>query len=250
MYDDPPNDHSFVGEYEPPTHPNAAPAPAPESEYHLFGTEEPKVPEHILNPDSDCVLLSGPPTPTPRNPRPPGLRPPERAQRVDFDSGRLASDSFGIPVGGLCKADGSISFSNANPSRNNNRPKKPLPTPTNVNPYSPDQLVLFSKDVIIAHALFAFQTVIPRSAKKPEVIRQYNVAVANSRKPGARQTTLSFAAAAANPATSFPRPPQGRQTTPSAWSKSPSPRPRQVSQPRNNTTWVIRPCMQIGRAHV
>ena len=161
MYDDPPNDHSFVSEYEPPTHPNTAPAPAPESEYHLFGTEEPKVPEHILNSDSDCVILSGPPTPTPGNPRPPGLRPPECAQRVDFDSGRLASDSFGIPVGGLCKADGSISFSNANPSRNNNRPKKPLPIPTNITPYSPDQLVLFSKDTIIAHALFAFQVVIP-----------------------------------------------------------------------------------------
>ena len=160
MYNDPPNDHSFVGEYEPPAFTNTTPAPAPESEYHLFGTEEPKVPEHLLDPDSDCVLLSGPPTPTPKDPRPPGLRPPERAQRVDFDSGRLASDSFGIPVGGLCKADGSISFSNANPSRNN-RPKKPLPIPTNVTPYTPDQLVLFSKDVIIAHALFAFQVVIP-----------------------------------------------------------------------------------------
>ena len=173
MYDDPPNNHSFVGEYEPPAQTNTA--PAPESEFHLFGTEEPKVPEHLLDPDSDCVLLSGPPTPTSKNPRPPGLRPPERAQRVDFDSGRLASDSFGMPVGGLCKADGSISFNNANPSRNNNRPKKPLPIPTNVTPYSPDQLVLFSKDVIIAHALFAFQVVIPRKSTKPEVITPHVV---------------------------------------------------------------------------
>ena len=243
MYNDPPNDHSFVGEYELPAQTNTA--PAPEDEHHLFGVEEPKVPEHLLNPDSDCVLLSGPPTPTPKIPRPLGLRPPERAQCVDFDSGRLASDSFGMPVGGLCKADGSISFSNANPSRNNNTSKKPLPIPTNVTPYSPDQLVLFSKDMIIAHALFAFQTVIPRSARKPEVIRQYNVAVANSRKPGARQTTLSFAAAAAaNSTPSTSRPPRGRQTTPSAWSKSPSPQPRQNNQPCNNTTWVIRPRMR------
>ena len=237
MYDDPPNDHSFVGEYEPPAQTNTA--PAPESE-HLFGLEEPQVPEHLLNPDSDCVLLSSPPTPTPKNPRPPGLRPPERAQRVDFDSRRLASDSFGIPVGGLCKADGSISYSNANPSRNN-RPKKPLQVPENVTPYSPDQLVLFSKDVIIAHALFAFQHPIPRKLTKPDVIKQYNIAVANSRKPGARQTTLSFASAAARPAAPSTRP---RQTTPSTWSKSPSPPPRRTNPSRNNTTWVIRPRMR------
>ena len=240
MYDDPPNDHSFVGEYEPPAQTNSA--PVPESE-HLFGFEEPEVPKHLMDPDSDCVLLSGPPTPTPKNPKPPGLRPPERAQRVDFDSGRLASDSFGIPTGGLCKADGSISYSNANPSRNRNKPNRPLPVPENVAPYSGDQLVLFSKDVIIAHALFAFQTVISRKLTKPEIIKQYNIAAANSRKPGYRQTTLSFASAAAKSATSTSRP---RQTTPSAWSKSPSPTPRRPNQPqpRNNTTWVIRPRMR------
>ena len=245
LYDDPPNDHTFVGEYEEPAQTN----PLPQTEF-LFGAEEPQVPEHLLHPDpdpdSDCILMSGPPTPTAKNMKPPtpGLRPPERAQRVDFDSGKLATDSFGIPVGGCCNADGSISFSNANPSQHNNRPKKPLPVPNNVTPYSPDQLVLFSKDVIIAHALFAFQVVIPRKYTKPEVIKRYNTAVANSRKPGARQTTLSFATVTAKPATSTSRPPRGRQTTPSAWSKSPSPQPRQANQPRNNTTWVIRPRMR------
>ena len=99
---------------------------------------------------------------------------------------------------------------------------------------------LFSKDVIIAHALFAFQTVIPRGVNKPEVIRRYNIAVANSRKPGARQTTLSFASAAAKPAITNPP----RQSTPSNWSKSPTPPSRRPQSPRNNTTWVIRPRMR------
>ena len=239
----PPNDHTFLGEYQEPVIPNQSEGPT-----DPFGNETPLAPgptiTQPISQDSDCVLLSGPPTPTPKNPAPSGLRPPKRAQRIDFDSGKLATDSFGIPVGGRCNADGSISYRNTNPSRNN-RPKKPLPTiPDNVTPYSPDQLVLFSKDVIIAHALFAFQHQIPRRLTKPEVIKQYNIAVANSRKPGARQrqTTLSFAAAAAKPnklASSNPR-----QTTPSTWSKSPSPQPRQANQPRNNTTWVIRPRMR------
>ena len=95
LYDDPPNDHSFVGESKP-TDP--------------FGNLDPD-----SQPDSDCILLSGPPTPTRQNPAPSGLRPPERAQRVDFDSGKLATDSFGIPVGGRCNADSSISYSNAKP---------------------------------------------------------------------------------------------------------------------------------------
>ena len=217
LYDDPPNDHSFVGE------------------------TEPLVAEPRSQPDSDCILLSGPPTPTAANPKPPtsGLRPPERAQRVDFDSGKLATDSFEIPVGGRCNADGSISYSNAKPPRNN-KPKKPFALPEHVTPYSPDQLVLFNKDDIIAHALFAFQHHIPRRLTKPQVIQQYNIAVANSRKPGVRQTTLSFAAAAAKPSHPTQKP---RQTTPSAWSKSLSPPPRQPTQPRNNTTWVIHPRM-------
>ena len=240
LYDDPPNDHTYVGK-EP---------FIPEQQSNRddpFGNNPNPVPIQHTEPsdptsqhDSDCILLSGPPTPTPKNPRPPGLRPPECAQRVDFDSGKLAIDSFGIPVGGRCNADGSISYSNTNPSCNN-RPKKPLPAPGNVTPYSPDQLILFSKDTIIAHALFAFQHQIPRKLTKPQVIQQYNIAVANSRKPGARQTTLSFASAAAKPVTPAPRP---RQTTPSAWSKSPSPPPQRTNIPRNNTTWVIRPRMR------
>lgn len=223
LYDDPPNDHSFIGEYQEPTDP--------------FGNIAPPLEKAVLTsqPDSECILLSGPPTPKQKS-GPSGLRPPERAQRVDFDSGRLASDSFGIPMGGRCNADGSISYSNDKPSRNN-RPKKALPIPENLKPYTPNQLILFSKDVIISHALFAFQVVIPRSANKPEVIRRYNIAAANSRKPGARQTTLSFTSAAAKPATTNPP----RQSTPSNWSKSPSPPPRRPQPPRNNTTWVIRP---------
>ena len=239
--EDPPNEPSYMGEeaYDPNFQPGLANPFKHDPDPFPTPFQDP-----ISEPDSDCVLLSGPPTPTPKNPRPPGLRPPECAQRVDFDSGKLASDSFGIPVGGRCNADGSISYSNANPSRNRNnnkRSNKPLAVPENVTPYSPDQLVLFSKDVIVAHALFAFQQHIPRSLNKPEIIRRYNIAVANSRKPGARQSTLSFASAAAKPATSTAKP---RQTTPSAWSRSPTPPPRRNNQPRNNTTWVIRPRMR------
>ena len=239
---DPSNEPSYMGEeaFDPNAHPGHTNPFNYDPDPIFTPFQETKSSDPISQPDSDCILLLGPPTPTPKDPRPPGLRPPERAQRVDFDSGRLASDSFGIPVGGRCNADRSISFSNANPSRNNNRSKKPFPVPQNITPYSPDQLILFSKDTIIAHALFAFQTVIPRSAKKPEVIRQYNVAVANSRKPGARQTTLSFASAAAKPATTNPP----RQSTPSNWSKSQSPPPRRPQPARNNTTWVIRPHMR------
>ena len=240
LYDDPPNDHTFT--YEEPYVPAQPSGP---TDYFSNKTNEtlPPLAQTITEPvsqDSDCVLLLGPPTPTSKKPAPSGLRPPERAQRIDFDSGKLASDSFGIPVGGLCRADGSISFSNDKPSCNN-RPKKPLPIPENVTPYSPNQLVLFSKDVIIAHTLFTFQHHIPRKLTKSEVIKQYNIAIANFRKPGARQTTLSFASAASKPTVPTSRP---KQTTPSAWSKSPSPPPRQTNQPRNNTIWVIRPRMR------
>ena len=73
-------------------------------------------------PDSDCILLSSPPTPTaPERPTVPlGLRPPERAKRVDFINPVLATDSFGM-TGGRCLPDGSVSF--APP------PEGPAPSP-------------------------------------------------------------------------------------------------------------------------
>ena len=197
--------------------------------------------------DSDCVLLSGPPTPTKSNPNPapkPGLRPPERAQRVDFTSGNLASDSFGIPVGGVMKADGSISYSN-----NAIRPKNKAPTsssiPPHMRPYSSHELQDLSKLTIISHALLAFNKVIGKGHLKEEVIRQYLNAAANATKPGSRQATLSFANAASSRAPPQPKPPVQRQTTPSSWSRSPTPPPRNKPQkPQSpNTNWVIRPRM-------
>ena len=222
LYDDPPNDHSFVGESD--THTIRPPvADEPPSQH-----------------DSDCILLSGPPTPTAPQPAPSGLRPPECAQRVDFVSGKLATDSFGIPVEGHCNSDGTISFSNANPTRN--KPKKPLPSlPEHLMPYSNAELHKVSKDAIISHALFLFQEHISRNWQKPQVIQRYLTLAANARKPGARQSTLSFAAVANKPQQPAPGP---RQTTPSAWSKSPSPPPRRPIKPTsNNTTWIIHPRM-------
>ena len=201
--------------------------------------------------DSDCVLLSGPPTPTKSNPNPAaksGLRPPERAQRVDFTSGKLASDSFGIPVGGVIKADGSISYSNA-PIRPKNKAtssKTNSSIPPHMRPYSFHELQNLPKPTIISHALFAFNKIIGKGNLKEEVIRQYLNAAANATKPGSRQATLSFANAASNDAPRQPPSPAQRQTTPSSWSKSPSPppnrkRPQKSQSP--NTNWVIRPRM-------
>ena len=198
--------------------------------------------------DSDCVLLSGPPTPTKTNPNPAsksGFRPPERAQRVDFISGKLATDSMGIPVGRVMKADGSISYSNAAV-----RPKNKATTSSNIpphmRPYSFHELQDLSKPTIISHALFAFNKVIGKSHRKEEVIRQYLNAATNATKPGSRQATLSFADAASIRAPPKPGPPAQRQTTPSSWSRSPTPppnrnRPQKPQSP--NTNWIIRPRM-------
>ena len=193
LYDDPPNDHSFVGEsYTPTIHPPA--------------TDDPPS-QH----DSDCILLSGPPTPTVPQPAPSGFRPPERAQRVDFVLGKLATDSFGIPVGGRCNADGTISFTNNNPTRN--KPKKPSAAlPEHLTPYSNEELHKVSKDAIISHALFLFQERILRNWQKPQVIQRYLTLASNARKPGARQSTLSFAAIANKLQQPTPIP---HQTTPS-----------------------------------
>ena len=199
--------------------------------------------------DSDCVLLSGPPTPTKTNPNPtskPGLRPPERAQRVDFTSGKLASDSFGIPVGGVMKADGSISYNNT-AIRPKNKATTSSSIPPHMKPYSFQELQDLPKLTIISHAQFAFNTTIGKGHRKEEVIRLYLNAATNATKPGARQATLSFAGATSkNAPPSRPSPPTQRQTTPSSWSRSPTPppnrnRPQKPQSP--NTTWIIRPRM-------
>ena len=88
--------------------------------------------------------------------------------------------------------------------------------------------------------MFAFQHRIPRKYSKAQAIAEYQTAAKNALRPGARQSTLSFTSAAATVAQ--PQTNQ-RQTTPSTWSKSPSPPPRRSSPPSNNTTWVIRPRM-------
>ena len=235
VYSDPPNHPSYMGATPDMANlPLSEVGPLPESQ------------------DSDCVLLSGPPTPTKSNPNPPpksGLRPPERAQRVDFISGKLASDSFGILVGGVMKADGSISYSNAT-IRPKNKAAKTTPNPSippHMRPYSLQELQGLPKTTIISHALFAFNKVIGKSNLKEEVIRQYLNAASNATKPGSRQATLSFANAASNSAPqSRPNPPTQRQTTPSSWSRSPTPpphrnRPQRPQSP--NTNWVIRPRM-------
>ena len=234
-YADPPNHPSYMG-----TTPDMTNLPLTEV------TGPPPVSQ-----DSDCILLSGPPTPTKTNPNPTsksGLRPPERAQRVDFISGKLATDSFGLPVGGIMKADGSISYNNTTI-----RPKKKATTsssiPPHMKPYSLHELQGLSKLTIISHAQFAFNTTIGKGHRKEEVIRLYLNAATNATKPGARQSTLSFAGAAsknAPPPPPRPNPPTQRQTTPSSWSRSPTPppnrnRPQKPQSP--NTTWVIRPRM-------
>ena len=205
-----------------------------------------------MSQDPDCVLLSGPPTPTKSNPNPApksGLRPPERAQRVDFTSGKLASDSFGIPVGGIMKADGSISYRNAAIRPKNKDTTKTTPNfsiPPHMRPYSLHELQDLPKPTIISHALFAFNEIIGKSHHKEEVIRLYLKAATNATKPGSRQATLSFANAASSSAPPQPRPPTQRQTTPSSWSRSPTPPvnrngPRKSQSP--NTNWIIRPRM-------
>ena len=113
-------------------------------------------------------------------------------------------------------------------------------------PYSFHELQDLTKPTIISHALFAFNTVIGKSLRKEEVIRQYLNAATNATKPGAKQATLSFANAASKSAPPRPGPSTQRQTTPSSWSKSPTPPPNR-NGPRKpqspNTTWVIRPRM-------
>ena len=201
-----------------------------------------------ISQDSDCVLLSGPPTPTKSNPDPKpklGLRPPERAQRVDFVSGKLASDSFGIPTGGVMKADGSISYSNT-AVRPKNKPSMNPSIPPHMRPYSVQELQKLSKPTIISHALFAFNTIIGKNLLKDEVIRKYLNAATNATKPGARQAVLSFASATSQNSLARPNPPTQRQTTPSSWSRSPTPPPnrRRPQKPQSpNTNWVIRPRM-------
>ena len=233
-YADPPNHPSYMG-----ATPDMTNLPLSEI------TGLPPVPQ-----DSDCVLLSGPPTPTKTNPNPApksGLRPPERAQRVDFTSGKLASDSFGIPVGGVMKADGSISYNNA-AVRPKNKATQSSSFPPHMRPYSFHELQDLPKTTIISHALFAFNEAISKRHLKEEVIRQYLNAATNAAKPGSKQATLSFATAASKstPTQPQPRPPTQRQTTPSSWSRSPTPppnrnRPRKPQSP--NTNWVIRPRM-------
>ena len=231
-YEDPPNHPSYMG-----ATPDMANLPLSEVTGPL-----------PLSQDSDCVLMSGPPTPTKTNPNPApksGLRPPERAQRVDFTSGKLASDSFGIPVGGVMKADGSISYSNA-PVRPKNKATTSSSLPPHMRPYSLHELQDLSKPTIISHALFAFNTSISKKVLKDEAIRQYLNAAANATKPGARQSTLSFANATSGNARPHPEPPVPRQTTPSSWSKSPTPPPNRnrLRKPQSpNTNWVIRPRM-------
>ena len=88
--------------------------------------------------------------------------------------------------------------------------------------------------------MFTFQHRIPRKYTKAQAIHEYQIAAMNARKPGVKQTTLSFANATASTAQAQANP---RQTTPSAWSKSPSPPPRHNSPQTNNTTWIIRPRM-------
>jgi hypothetical protein len=224
LYDDPPNDTNFMSD-----------AICSNEELHVKTPPDP-------DKDSDCMLLSDPPTPTLSKVAPSGLRPPERAQRVDFTSTKLATDSFGIPVGGRCNADGTISYDNANHLRKNKPKIKFAPLPEHMTPFTNKQLHKVSKDAIISHALFAFQCSISRNSNsKAQAIEKYKIAAANALKPGAKQTTLSFA----NVATKTPQTiPIQRQTTPSAWSKSPSPPPRPRNQPRtNNTTWFIQPRM-------
>ena len=194
FYDDPPNDPSYMGVADD----AAIEANYPVTQSNPIHSHTPgdKPPNPSL--DSDCMLLSGPPTPTATKTAPSGLRPPERAQRVDFESAKLATDSFGIPVGGRCNADGTISFSNVNPTRNNKPRNFTAPSNTHNAIYSNEELHRISKDAIISHAMFAFQHKIPRKFNKAQAIHEYQVAATNTRKPGAKQTTPSFATTTAS----------------------------------------------------
>ena len=232
------------GYSDPPNHPTYMGATPDMTNVPLFEAAIPP----LVSQDSDCVLMSGPPTPTKANPNPApksGLRPPERAQRVDFTSGKLASDSFGIPVGGIMKADGSISYNNG-PIRPVKKAVTNSSLPPHMRPYSLHELQDLSKPTIISHALFAFNKSINKKLLKDEVIRQYLNAAANATKPGSKQSTLSFANAASNRPQHQPAAPTQRQTTPSSWSRSPTPpanrnKPHKPQSP--NTSWVIRPRM-------
>jgi hypothetical protein len=143
LYDDPPNDTNFMSD-----------AICPDEEFPS-NTPIPISTDH----DSDCVLLSDPPTPT-QTKAPSGLRPPERAQRVDFTSTKLATDSFGIPTGGRCNADGTVSYDNAKNTRNN-KPKvnaTHYSLPEHMIPFTAAQLPSKTKEAIISHAKVRFPT--------------------------------------------------------------------------------------------
>jgi hypothetical protein len=192
----------------------------------------------------DCMLLSGPPTPTAPEPpvAPSGFRPPERAKRVDFINPNLATDSFGM-TGGRCLPDGSVSFAPLPKTT-----KRPPPKGSQAD-LSEDTLQGLPKDTIRAHAKARFDMNIPKTCRKEDMINRYLNAARNANKPGApKQSKLSFASAAASTANNnngFTTVPI-RQTTPSAWSTStaPPPRPRAPPKPRSNTTtWIIRPRM-------
>jgi hypothetical protein len=177
--------------------------------------------------------------------KPTGLRPPERANRVDFINPHLATDSFGLSLtGGRCLPDGSMTYA---PQP---KPKRPPPLPKGTTALDEDALEKLSRDTIRAHAKLIFDTNIPRQLLKAEMINRYLNLARNANKPGApQQTRLSFAAATSSKAnnnndgfTTVPR----RQTTPSAWSNSPPPpqKPRSSNKPPSNTTtWIIRPRM-------
>ena len=143
------------------------------------------------------------------------------------------------------KADGSISYRNT-AARPKNKTSTNPPIPPHMRPYSVQELQGLPKPTIVSHALFAFNTVIGKNLRKDEVIRKYLNAATNATKPGARQATLSFAGATSKNAPSRPSPTAQRQTTPSSWSRSPTPPPNRnkTQKPQSpNTTWVIRPRM-------
>jgi hypothetical protein len=230
------------------THDSYDDAPGPEEDPPNAPTYMQTEDDRQIHPDSDCLLFSGPPTPTAQptaaitsGPTHTGLRPPERAQRVDFINPNLATDSFGM-TGGRCLADGSVSFAPI-PA-----PKPKRPPPRGTQAFSEDTLQTMSREDIRNHAKFIFNVDISKNFRKEDIIKRYLNAARNANKPGApQQTKLSFAAVTGNNKhnnNSDPTPP--RQTTPSAWSNStgPSPPRRPPTKPRaNTTTWIIRPRM-------
>jgi hypothetical protein len=186
--------------------------------------------------DTDCILVSGPPTPAAPKPTA-GFRPPERANRVDFITPNLVTDSFGM-TGGRCLPDGSVTFA---PQK-----AKHTPLPRDTVPLDEDALQKLSKEAIRVHAKRLFDMNIPKHCLKEEIINRYLNLTRNANKPGApQQTKLSFAAATSNNNNNRFIPVPQRQTTPSAWSSSqtPPPRnPRPLTKPRSNTTtWIVRP---------